>query len=69
MRTFSMILLATLLLGTNVAPAAPWCSVYGGALGGSQNCGFYSYQQCMANVSGIGGFCQRNAFESPYWTG
>jgi hypothetical protein len=65
MRTFGMtsILLATLLLGTSATSAAPWCSVYGGALSGSQNCGFYSYQQCMANVSGIGGFCRRNAFE------
>jgi hypothetical protein len=34
-----------------------------------QNCGFYSFEQCMANAWGNGGFCRRNAFEDPYWTG
>ena len=24
------------------------------------NCGFYSFEQCRATVSGNGGFCQRN---------
>lgn len=38
----------------------PWCAYYGGAMSGSANCGFSSYQQCMANVSGIGGSCTRN---------
>ncbi len=28
--------------------------------GGSQNCGFTSFEQCMENVRGIGGFCDRN---------
>jgi hypothetical protein len=32
------------------------------AAGGGTNCGFVSYRQCMATVSGIGGFCQRNPF-------
>lgn len=41
----------------------PWCAVYGGGrTGGGTNCGFVSYRQCMATVSGIGGFCQRNPF-------
>jgi Protein of unknown function (DUF3551) len=26
------------------------------------NCGFTTYRQCMANISGIGGVCQRNPF-------
>ena len=39
----------------------PWCAVYGhGLMGGSSNCGFTTYQQCQATVSGIGGFCERN---------
>ncbi|MGE0564022.1 MAG: DUF3551 domain-containing protein [Pseudolabrys sp.] len=50
-----------------VSPAAaqiyPWCSIYSGVFGGAENCGFTTYQQCMANVSGVGGFCQRN----PLW--
>ena len=37
----------------------PWCSIYTDGLGG-ENCGFTTFQQCLANVSGIGGFCERN---------
>jgi len=39
----------------------PWCAVYGGRDGGGQNCGFWTYQQCMATVSGTGGYCINNA--------
>ena len=39
----------------------PWCAVYGGRDGGSQNCGFWTYQQCMATVLGTGGYCNANA--------
>ena len=35
----------------------PWCAIY--AKDGDTHCFFTSYQQCMATVSGIGGFCQR----------
>ena len=40
----------------------PWCAQYGRWGGGGRNCGFVSFQQCMATVSGIGGFCERNGF-------
>ncbi len=43
----------------------PWCSIYTGSMGGAKNCGFSTYQQCMANVSGIGGFCQLNDTYQP----
>ncbi len=48
-----------------IAPAHaqnyPWCAQYSGrALGGATNCGFVSFAQCMATVSGIGGFCVQN---------
>ena len=40
-----------------------WCAYYGGGpLGGATNCGFYSYEQCMATLSGTGGMCARNQF-------
>jgi hypothetical protein len=42
------------------AQSYPWCAVYGGNMGGSQNCGFSNYQQCEAALSGNGGFCNRN---------
>jgi hypothetical protein len=35
----------------------PWC-IYD--VSGRTNCGFYSYEQCMASLSGIGGSCLRN---------
>lgn len=40
----------------------PWCAQYSGWDGGGRNCGFVSYAQCMATVSGVGGFCERNSF-------
>ena len=42
-----------------------WCAQYGTWGGGGRNCGFVSYQQCMATISGIGGSCIR----SPYYRG
>lgn len=39
----------------------PWCAYYSGGLGGGgTNCGFVSFEQCMATVSGVGGVCMRN---------
>ena len=35
-------------------------------MSGSMNCGFSIYQQCMTDVSGIGGFCiQNNTYQLP----
>jgi hypothetical protein len=47
------------------AQSYPWCAYYGGRGGGGTNCGFSSFQQCMATVSGIGGFCNRNTQYAP----
>jgi hypothetical protein len=38
----------------------PWCAVYSGNMGGARNCGFSTYEQCMAAVSGNGGYCSLN---------
>ena len=70
------ILLATFILPMTLAPAwaqaqpfpydpYPWCAVYSGRSGGASNCGFSTWQQCMATVSGIGGFCEPNQFYNP----
>jgi Protein of unknown function (DUF3551) len=37
-----------------------WCANYGGGRGGGTNCGFYSFEQCRAAISGNGGMCSRN---------
>jgi hypothetical protein len=36
----------------------PWCADYAGF--GSQNCGYITFQQCLAALSGTGGFCNAN---------
>ena len=71
-RTASLCLVA--ITGMTVAALTPssgkadgwrWCSEYGGEMSGSSNCGFATYEQCMLNVSGIGGYCKLN----PFYTG
>jgi hypothetical protein len=42
----------------------PWCAHYGTPYDDT-SCGFVSYEQCMASVSGIGGFCERNDTYKP----
>ena len=42
----------------------PWCALYGTPYSDTA-CGFVSYEQCMENVRGIGGFCQRNDWYRP----
>ena len=34
-----------------------WCAYY---TKGATNCGFHSYAQCLADVTGIGGSCAPN---------
>lgn len=65
---FSLLLVTILAafagFGTSAyAQNYPWCAYYGGGRfggGGGTNCGFVSFEQCMATVRGIGGFCDRN---------
>jgi hypothetical protein len=54
---------ATVAFGGNAnAQNYPWCAYYGGGDigGGGTNCGFTTFEQCMATLSGMGGFCDRN---------
>jgi hypothetical protein len=69
MTRFNSALFAAVAIAAMAAlarPAAaieyPWCAQYGGLGGGGRNCGFSTIEQCMATVSGIGGFCERNSF-------
>ena len=41
----------------------PWCAEYGTP--GGTNCGFTTLQQCMAALSGNGGFCNQNTQYQP----
>jgi hypothetical protein len=54
---------AGLLDARNVAMAdwrhAPWCAYLGGRDGG-YDCGYYTFEQCMATARGLGGSCTPN---------
>src|SRR5262245_63688459 len=62
----SLLMLALIAAALTLATTAnaqndPWCAIYsGGAVGGGTNCGFVSFEQCMATASGLGSFCYRN---------
>ena len=66
MRTIVLIaatLVALPLMSVHARAEGSWCASY---VKGSTNCGFYSYEQCMADLSGIGGSCQPNpAYKGP----
>ena len=38
----------------------PWCAYYDPY---TYNCGFYTFEQCLATISAVGGTCQRNPRE------
>ena len=68
MARLSFALLAAVFIAALTADRAaaieyPWCAEYSGEDGGGgRNCGFSTLEQCMATVSGIGGYCERNSF-------
>jgi hypothetical protein len=63
MRAFPItaITLVVVFLSSAAQADGTWCAQLG-TRGGATNCGFYSFEQCMATASGNGGFCQRNPF-------
>jgi Protein of unknown function (DUF3551) len=64
-RFLPILALSVLAVLTGSAPSRadityPWCAQYGGDRGG-RNCGFWTYEQCMAALMGNGGYCIANA--------
>jgi hypothetical protein len=58
------ILFGTVATGAQAqAQDYPWCAIY--AKDGDTHCFFTSFEQCMATVSGIGGFCQHIPTSAP----
>jgi hypothetical protein len=47
----------------SLAQNYPWCSNFHD--GGGTNCGFSTYEQCMATAQGSGGACTKNNTFSP----
>lgn len=65
MRPLLFLLAAVALAATPGAAAAieyPWCAEF--ADGAGSNCGFTTYEQCMATARGTGGYCARNPMYS-----
>jgi Protein of unknown function (DUF3551) len=69
MRTLVAVVLGAplmLVMAADLAQAQnyPWCAQYT-TRGGARNCGFVSFQQCMATVRGVGGYCEPNYLYRP----
>jgi hypothetical protein len=58
---------AAILFGRSAeAQNYPWCALESKGDGADLNCGFISFEQCMATVRGIGGFCMlNNTYQAP----
>ena len=58
------VFVTTSMFDTAQADPYKWCAVYsgGGNGGGGGNCYFLTIEQCRAQVSGVGGFCEPNQF-------
>jgi hypothetical protein len=41
-----------------------WCAIYGGN-DGTESCYYNTFEQCLAQIQGLGGFCNQN----PRYTG
>lgn len=58
-----LVIAATFVLGGPAKAKEPaWCATY---RNGGNNCGFNTYEQCMAAVSGVGGFCNKSPYAEP----
>jgi Protein of unknown function (DUF3551) len=55
----AIVLASAAMAGQASAAEGRWCAIYGNAEGG-KNCYFATHRQCMADISGKSGWCQRN---------
>jgi hypothetical protein len=51
------LLLGALVLDARREAAAQWCAYYDAY---TYTCGFVSFNQCLATISGVGGVCRRD---------
>lgn len=68
MRRWLAVAMFAAALGTASGAKAqnyPWCEYLGGDFGGGRNCGFISFEQCMASARGNGGDCRPNTLYTP----
>jgi hypothetical protein len=51
----------TMSVSAQAADPYRWCALYfGDGLGGTTTCYFVTQEQCLATVSGVGGYCMPN---------
>jgi uncharacterized protein DUF3551 len=60
--TMAGLLAAAVLVdaGARNAEAAAWCAWYDAY---TYNCGYYTFEQCLATIRGAGGYCARNVHD------
>ena len=58
------VLIATAAIGKPAHAQNRWCAFYSAPFYAT-NCGFSTYEQCLATVSGVGGYCQPNTMYVP----
>jgi Protein of unknown function (DUF3551) len=61
----STIAATTVLITPSKAQNYPWCAIYSGYDDGGTNCGFTTFEQCMATARGLGSNCQPNTQYQP----
>ena len=57
---YGLAVAAMLLNSTSAAHPAQWCALY---QTGGTNCGFTTFSQCQATISGIGGMCNQSPYQ------
>jgi Protein of unknown function (DUF3551) len=51
------------------AEAAPWCAWMSGGRGFTSDCSYYTFEQCLATIRGLGGYCAQNVYSPPQYYG
>jgi len=75
MRVAYALLALAAFFGIDLPPASaeayrPWCAQYmSNAGGGTTNCSFSSYEQCMMTARGAGAYCVQNPWYLQYGSG
>ncbi|MBO0716041.1 MAG: DUF3551 domain-containing protein [Rhizobiales bacterium] len=57
------VLVTTIVIAMPARADGPWCAFYDALY--ATNCGFHTYEQCLATVSGAGGYCEANTMYVP----
>jgi Protein of unknown function (DUF3551) len=65
-RKFFLIIAVAAPAAATHAEAAAFCA-YAGGWAGYENCGYYTWEQCLLAVRGRGGQCMKNPHDPALW--